>query len=408
MRRLDSADLQLEAVTPLWMGGCNYQPELRPPSMRGCMRFWLRALLGGVLGEDLADVRAAESAVFGSTVRASSVAVRMTGEPRTGPPPVAAEQFPGVGYMYWSMYQRNREAILPGEVFRLRLQTRPFSFAPVEVQGRQLGAVECFELAAAAAWLLLRLGGAGARARRTGGGMRVVGTPEGWPQRLPPPVSTATTTGGLAEELAQGIDRIRSLTGWQSGPPPDTASFNTLHPSVCQLYLIDRTFPGWWEAVDWAGQLFAAFRRECVEDASGVAALLTRGRTAIRTVRRAVLGLPIVFFFKSMLSDLTGQGIHPRDARRRASATVSPRRGLARASPLFFRVIRVPGETAAYAVLMGLFRSRLLPDDQMTIRPQDRAVAPVNLAAPADFSLVERWFEYVQQQQTPLLPIAFS
>lgn len=44
----------LEIVTPLFLGGANPRgaPELRAASVRGVLRFWLRALLGGVLGDD--------------------------------------------------------------------------------------------------------------------------------------------------------------------------------------------------------------------------------------------------------------------------------------------------------------------------------------------------------------------
>lgn len=49
MPALRFLDLELQTVTPLMTGGAFYQAELRPPSFRGVMRYWLRALLGGVL-----------------------------------------------------------------------------------------------------------------------------------------------------------------------------------------------------------------------------------------------------------------------------------------------------------------------------------------------------------------------
>ena len=38
MAALRSLDVELEAVTPLWIGGSDRQAELRPPTMRGCLR----------------------------------------------------------------------------------------------------------------------------------------------------------------------------------------------------------------------------------------------------------------------------------------------------------------------------------------------------------------------------------
>lgn len=50
--------LSLQTVTPLFLGGSNPkgEPELRAPSFRGVMRFWLRALLGGILGDDQQEI----------------------------------------------------------------------------------------------------------------------------------------------------------------------------------------------------------------------------------------------------------------------------------------------------------------------------------------------------------------
>ncbi|MGA9924694.1 MAG: type III-B CRISPR module RAMP protein Cmr1, partial [Isosphaeraceae bacterium] len=272
MAGLRSVEVELEAVTPLWIGGASRQAELRPPSVRGHLRFWFRALAGGLLGEELRTVCEAESAVFGNTTRASSVVVRLFGSPRTGVSVVGeTEQLPGLAYMFWSVLQQRRDAILPGERFRLRLNSRPFPFAPVEVVGRTLGMTESFEMAAASLWLLVRLGGVGARMRRGAGGMSAVADPTGWPDCLPPLVSTARTPAELAAELSAGLERVRQAAGWSARPPTDPSSYDILHERVCQLYLADTTFPSWWDAVNWAGEHFRAFRIEHKLDASGVA-----------------------------------------------------------------------------------------------------------------------------------------
>jgi hypothetical protein len=68
------------------------------------------------------------------------------------------EKLPGLAYMFWSVLQPKRDAILPGERCRLRLNLRPFPFAAVEVAGRKLEKADSLELAAASLWLLVRLG----------------------------------------------------------------------------------------------------------------------------------------------------------------------------------------------------------------------------------------------------------
>src|SRR5438132_7646509 len=98
MGRLRSLEVEVEAVTPLWIGGASAQAELRPPSVRGCLRFWFRALAGGLLQESLPEIFQAESAVFGGPARASSVVVRLFGSPRISVSVAdEVEQLPGLG-----------------------------------------------------------------------------------------------------------------------------------------------------------------------------------------------------------------------------------------------------------------------------------------------------------------------
>lgn len=298
MADIASLEAELEVVTPIWMGGADRKTELRPPTVRGCLRFWFRALAGGVLGEDLRSVRQAESAVFGSTNRASPGVVRLSGSPRSSVSVTdQAEQPPGVAYMLWSVLQQKRDAILPGERFRLRLNTRPVPLVPVKVEGRTFGMAESFEMAAASLWRLVRLGGIGARARRGGGGVSVAADPDGWPKCLPSLVSAAKTPAELAAELGDGIERVRQAAGWSANPPGDLSAFDVLHERVCELHLADVTFPTWWEALNWAGEQFKAYRIEQKLDATGAAALLIHGKMAAQTIQRAILGLPIAFFF---------------------------------------------------------------------------------------------------------------
>ncbi len=192
--------LRLETVTPAWIGGAGFQPELRPPTLRGCLRFWLRALLGGVTGNDMSLLRTAEAAVFGDPQRASQLVVRMVGSPQCGPATFSDEEYPGVCHLFWSVYQRKREAILPGEDFELRIHGRPYELPAVDIDGQSVDVDRSFELAASALWLFLFLGGAGARARRGAGTLRVVEPPSGWPATVPSPVLMAQNPHELTAE----------------------------------------------------------------------------------------------------------------------------------------------------------------------------------------------------------------
>lgn len=80
MEERKTLTITLETVTPLFLGGAEPRgtPELRPPAFRGALRYWLRAALGGVIGDNnLAGLHTLESAVFGSTDYGSPIHVRL-------------------------------------------------------------------------------------------------------------------------------------------------------------------------------------------------------------------------------------------------------------------------------------------------------------------------------------------
>lgn len=49
-----SLTVTLQTVTPLFLGGAGPRgaPELRAPSFRGALRYWLRAALGEAIGDN--------------------------------------------------------------------------------------------------------------------------------------------------------------------------------------------------------------------------------------------------------------------------------------------------------------------------------------------------------------------
>jgi CRISPR-associated protein Cmr1 len=76
---LNQAIFTLKTVTPLFLSGADGEiPELRAPSFRGALRFWLRALLGATIGNDRDNLYKRESEVFGNTSSASPLVVRVS------------------------------------------------------------------------------------------------------------------------------------------------------------------------------------------------------------------------------------------------------------------------------------------------------------------------------------------
>lgn len=179
--------LHMEVTTPLFNGGADPereaggQPGVRVPSLRGAMRFWFRALVGGVTGPDLALLAALEREVFGSTDASCPVPLRIP-----NPPVQRAARVEQINR--WIVYLlgqglgdlRNQKAsrpyVPPGEKFEVKLRLR--NVGRDRHVDENIGA-----LTLASLWLLSAYGGLGARTRRGFGGVHITGV-EGW---LPSP-----------------------------------------------------------------------------------------------------------------------------------------------------------------------------------------------------------------------------
>ncbi len=65
-----------ETVTPMFLAGADGStPELRPPSIKGALRFWWRALNAGRF-KSIAELKEAEGAIFGDTKKRSRIIIQ--------------------------------------------------------------------------------------------------------------------------------------------------------------------------------------------------------------------------------------------------------------------------------------------------------------------------------------------
>ncbi len=185
----------LETVTPLFLGGVEPRgtPELRPSAFRGALRYWLRATLGGVIGDNnLGGLHHLESAVFGSTDYGSPIQLRLRGTP-----------------------DRSDEKILPHKDGPQAGPRKAFKAEQkVELFMSQLRSRDeaVWQAVCSALNLVLTFGGIGLRSRRGYGTLRVVQssnptlvpltppTLEGWKQHLRQVTEKAVAS---ARDLAQ-------------------------------------------------------------------------------------------------------------------------------------------------------------------------------------------------------------
>ncbi|PIY11177.1 MAG: type III-B CRISPR module RAMP protein Cmr1 [Flexibacter sp. CG_4_10_14_3_um_filter_32_15] len=63
-----------ETITPMFLSGADGQtPELRPPSIKGALRFWWRAMNGHL---SLEELKKQEAMIFGDTSNRSKIIIR--------------------------------------------------------------------------------------------------------------------------------------------------------------------------------------------------------------------------------------------------------------------------------------------------------------------------------------------
>ncbi len=408
MPALRFLDLELEAITPTFSGGADKKAEIRPPSFRGLSRYWLRALLGGFFGDDPPKVRSLENAIFGHAHRASMVAFRSGSEVETALFDMDRDDFPGIGYLFYSIYQNRRDGILAQQRFRVRIQTRPFPPPELIVDEQKLDVDLGWRLTLGTTWLLIWLGGVGARVRRGGGSLYAKALPAEWPRSLPSPLCESNDPVAYATEIGAKLSQLRGAFGWTPAAAlPKTPSANLLHPQACSIFILNKTYPTWHEALNEVGAAFRDFRSRQPDDYVAVKNFLKGLSKGVNQVKRAIFGLPLTFFFSSLYRQLRDQGVPEREARARATATLGPRRGLGRASPLWFRVVRLPGSPPSYTLQMTLFHTRFLMDDVMTLRPRDRSLHRIDVPMPTDYGYLHEWFDYVGKRVAPLLPVSF-
>lgn len=148
--------LKLKVISPMFLGGSNHsdldKPAiLRPPTIRGHLHFWIRALAGGklqvgenVTQEQLREIRAIEEAMLGGTTFGQKMAFY--------PPDMPSGDFTGnIDLLPGHNFERN--IIKPDSTMILRFRS-------------EFVLPDYLPLLKAAFWVWLNLGSIGKRSRR--------------------------------------------------------------------------------------------------------------------------------------------------------------------------------------------------------------------------------------------------
>lgn len=375
-------------MTPLFLGGANPrgEPELRAASFRGVLRFWLRALLGGVLGNDTEKIFEHESKVFGSTEHASPVIVRVGHrQPTKTNYSQLTQNKTGLAYLLFSARRTRsepeRRAIEPKQQFDLtcQLHSSVQNLLPLEA-------------AYASLWLLTHLGGIGSRSRRGAGNLQVQKVlSNDLTAALPSLQIQAKTPQELRSEMVEGLKGLRQ---WAAkafngslqplfGKQPD---FDVLHPQFCKIWVASKTFRTWDEALNEFGSAMQQFRRRREPDYSNVKAVIQSNKQ-LQPVKRAAFGLPIVFYYRSLGG--TGGILEGSEHDRRAS-------------PLIVRVIKLAN--GGYALVLLRFIAPLLPaGERLKLRQGNRELSRAQLP---DDSILQDFMAHLQSLLGSLLEVS--
>jgi CRISPR-associated protein Cmr1 len=273
---------EVRTLTPLFLSGADQSAaELRTPPLRGVLRYWQRALVGGMVGTDtqgLAIVQQAESNLFGTTDKSSAIAIKLA---HSSPPSHAFNdrisvrqgaqwQTTGTGYLLWSMAQSGRadrenfkparQYFPPGTTFQVTLATRN-------------GNEKQLQQAIALLWLLTHLGGLGSRSRRCAGSL--VAHPI-TPISSNLPFDLPTQALDLKYQLEQGIAVTRTLHAVERRVPQD-ATFDILARDACRIWILQDTRP--WPNIEIALQT--------------IGKRLQDYRHSLHITQRKIFGLPL-------------------------------------------------------------------------------------------------------------------
>ncbi|MEW6276669.1 MAG: type III-B CRISPR module RAMP protein Cmr1 [Bacillota bacterium] len=372
---------ECEVLTPLFLGGADprLNPELRASSVRGALRYWFRALVGGSnlisyrSVDEIERLNREEEQVFGSTERGSPVSVIVIPEAKPAIVQFQKERT-GKDYLFWSMaasgprenparYQPAREYIQPGTRFQVKLRTHFHGGA--------------LKKAVVALWLLANLGALGARANRGAGSIQA--TVE---QDIPgvPAFKVCRTIDELEAFLTEGVCQcLAAVTGvdgcWRRFENPPL--HDVLSPDGAEIWLVADDKAGWQTyaaALNGIGERLRDYRshrrRVGRADHDAVLEWLQRGGEG-PLIRRAAFGLPLPFRYS--------QG-RPGDV---IQSTISARRG----SPLKIRVTRLA--TGRYVGVLTLFKSRFIPEKERLKLQTRKWMAP----PPKDYKIIEEFIQ---------------
>lgn len=244
---------QAETITPLVIAGAdNRTPNvlgegLRPPSLRGVMRWWFRAMMGGIIGAHgtYGALRTLEARFFGVADQASAFRLRTS---LINMPPKSITHLrmndPSPIQHGKQMLRAERMAIMPSAKFKVQL-----AFNQQDAVASVLGAL----------WLTVMLGGLGGRSRRGFGSLTFTPEDEQTKQKIQELGLDFSYPEKSLKEIKSALEaQLEKVHGYLSGyvpsiGSPSSANFPVLSQTQAKLWLIKPRagfWTGWEDAMN--------------------------------------------------------------------------------------------------------------------------------------------------------------
>ncbi len=241
-------------ISPMFIGGADPDmAELRPPSLKGALRFWERAIAGhwifenGLNGKEdhIALLRHDEVLLGGAfaTQEKSKVLVEINhGFLQTIDGEALQNKGVGLEYLLFTLvvHNKKKKGIKPGVSFQITFRSKDKN-------------TEALQKAIAAFWALTYFGALGTRARRGAGAFGVENC-EGY--SLPEGISFSPD-GDLAAFLRNGLQASQKIFG-----VPTTAAFPKGYSTIGkQIWVSKKGFSTWENALEEIGGLMFRLRQ---------------------------------------------------------------------------------------------------------------------------------------------------
>jgi len=328
---------ECETITPMFLGGADGNAELRPPSIKAALRFWWRALHGGL---PLDQLKRQEAEIFGGSgdnEGKSKFSIRiMTDKVPNSSKDIKSKLWDtqnkklktdseGIGYFLYPFLIKDREYYI----------NQKFTIVFASFEKNIL--IEISKVFSLFIWL----GSLGSRSRRGCGNITVNSYNCSFDLEIFNPILNGFST---KEDLKKHLESIISSYYIKSAGVNN--SYSNL--SNLKLYILDPE-NDYHKALNKIGENYKKFRSYKQPDYNTVKNFIQTGNIT-QPIEKAAFGLPLEYRYRSLIG--SNAHIEGSDNNRQRSA-----------SPIIFKVLKVKSNNnnLFYPIVL-LFERKLLPD----------------------------------------------